>query len=161
MAEDKTGTSKLVFELYKNHSVFFLYYVIIMFRRCLSCSDFIATICQPSFFVLLIIFIMSCLVDLSWMFTGTEQLRKYWSFLWLCTLYNIRIFWYWKPFLKCWDPNSKSFAGSWCDQCFITKAYEDPLKPIIRHRSIHRPATLQLCGTVMFCPIAVKIHLYR
>ena len=65
VAENKTGTSKLVFELYKNHSVFFLYYVIIMFRRCLSCSDFIATICQPSFFVLGIIFIMSCLVDLS------------------------------------------------------------------------------------------------
>ena len=143
-----------------------------MFRRCLSCSDFIATICQPSFFVLVLSFIMSCIVDLSWMFTGSEQLRKYWSFLWLCTLYNIRIFWYWRPFLKCWDPNSKSFAGSWCDQCFITKAYEDPLKPIIRHGSIHRPwsmyrpmvnpwSTLQLCGTVMFRTIAVKIHLYR
>ena len=33
------------------------------------------------------------------------------------------------------------------------------LKPIIRHGWIHQPATLQLCGTVMFCTIAVKIHL--
>ena len=33
-------------------------------------------------------------------------------------------------------------------------------QPIIRHGSIHQPATLQLCGTVIFCPIAVKIQLY-
>ena len=41
----------------------------------------------------------------------------------------------------------------------LYNSYGTSSLPIIRHGSIHQPATLQLCGTDIFCPIAVKMHL--
>ena len=37
--------------------------------------------------------------------------------------------------------------------------YLEDILPIIYHGSLKGPATLQLCRTVIFCPITVRIHL--